>query len=379
MNLTWSAFHPHPPPPELPHPFLLLCNFATPTKGQIYQEAHSQRPPTPLGTRGASPTSQPHDQALHHGLLPPLCSPLWLAAGQSGGKSQTSCRTERGWTPGGKHTHTSILFDLCNFSNKDFCLELCRWLRKPVNSSLLTKTHSTVVGRCLYNTSKSFFYIFFSVRAWSRSPLHSFPQMLQMTFFKPATEALISECRAAAANNVFCSGVLHTPPKKNTWHFFSLMSGLFEWCSLSLWSFSETLPLAPDDESFYLFIFFFPFRTSVHLHWAALCCAATNWIGMRSKTFSCAFYISSRACQRVGQPVSVIAIAQITEPLLSLLMIVSPFHHLRGPFCILEQSSSIRPNGLLYINRVSIEIDCLFMTKLFNSNRKIKNKCFFSL
>lgn len=127
---------------------------------------------------------------------------------------------------------------------------------------------------------------------------------------------------------------------------------------------------------FYLFIYF-PFRTSVHLRWAALCCAATNWTGMRSKTFSCAFYTSSRACQRVGQPVSVIAIAQITEPQLSLLMIVSPFHHLRGPFCILEQSSSIRPNGLLYIDRVSIEINCLVMTKFFTSNRKLNNKCCF--
>lgn len=202
-----------------------------------------------------------------------------------------------------------------------------------------------------------------------------------MTFFKPATEAAISECRAAAANNVFWSGVLHPPPKKNTWHFFSLKSGLFEWRSLSLWSLSETLPLAPDNETLHLLFiylfFFFPFRTSAHLRWAALCCAVTNWTGMRSKTFSCAFYISSRACQRVGQPVSVIAIAQITEAQLSLLMIVSPFHHLRGPFCVLEQSSLIRPNGLLYINRVSIEKDCPVMTKLFTSNGKLNNKCLF--
>lgn len=34
-------------------------------------------------------------------------------------------------------------------------------------------------------------------------------------------------------------------------------------------------------------------------------------------------------------------------------MLFSPFNHLRGPFCILEQGSSLRDDGLLHINRVS--------------------------
>lgn len=63
-----------PPPTELLHPFSLLCNFPTPPKGKIYQEALGQRAPSPPGPRGPSPTSELCGQAGHHGLLPPLCA-----------------------------------------------------------------------------------------------------------------------------------------------------------------------------------------------------------------------------------------------------------------------------------------------------------------
>lgn len=112
-------------------------------------------------------------------------------------------------------------------------------------------------------------------------------------------DVAISKHRAAA------------PPRKilDISHLWSLacLSDVLYLFEVSV--FAATLPSAPDNWSFLPLIcplslpaFSLCIRTSVRRLWAALCCDVTNWTGTRSKTCSCAFCISSRACQRVGQP-----------------------------------------------------------------------------
>lgn len=98
------------PPPELPHPFSLLCNLPTPPKGEIYQEALGQCAPSPPGPRGQSPASEPCDQAVHNGLLPPLCASAWTWQWQwQAGSRPDWWRARAGWKSWRKHTNTSIL------------------------------------------------------------------------------------------------------------------------------------------------------------------------------------------------------------------------------------------------------------------------------
>ena len=132
------------------------------------------------------------------------------------------------------------------------------------------------------------------------------------------------------------------------------------------WPFSALVFISPPNKCVVWYLFFsfrfFPcIRTSVRRLWAAPCCAATSWTGTRSKTCSCAFCIFWRACPRVRESVTSILYEKYIyvfnyRPRVNLFITFCLF---RGSVCLLEQSSLLRADGLLHINRVSTEIERL--------------------
>lgn len=231
-----------PPNPERPP----CAFFPNPSKRAVQSEALGQRAPSALGARGPSATSELRCQEGHHGLLPPLRPP----GPPDAGRRQQQCQAERGWKSEGNLTHTSIQFDLCDVS-----------------------TCSSRVLKC-YN--------------------------LAVIVFPPASELMFLSHGMKLPQRMLLSGLCAL---FSSWHFSSTTF----WCDWTVLCISLKWLSCLSKKflsSFYLSLSLFSFghiRTSVRRPWAALCCAATNWTGMRSKTCSCASCISSRACQKVGQ------------------------------------------------------------------------------
>lgn len=148
----------------------------------------------------------------------------------------------------------------------------------------------TVFCRCLYNVSKILW------KSSSECPTSGnvcgfTNKEAELTFCTLVASPDLCNLKAQSC----CSKSL--PPKEildisHLWTF-----GLFQ-CFVLFFQLLSCFYLITETSS--LPFVFCLFRTSVHQLLAAVCCAATNWTGMRSKICSCAFCISSKACQRVG-------------------------------------------------------------------------------